>query len=163
MTCRSTGGCGEVLYTGSPDVTLDGSSYDLVALGDRVVVPAQTELVVVADDLAISYAPQMISREMYHRNAQPTVFSARMKGNGSLTPEYGGAVRIVNFVHSFYKYLPPEKYFDAHPDWYSEINGKRKHEHAQLCLTNEAMIQELIKNLARVLRYVSSTVSSTRP
>ena len=40
---------------------------------------------------------------MYHRNAQPTVFSARLKGNGFLTPEYGGAVRIINFVHSFYK------------------------------------------------------------
>jgi uncharacterized protein DUF4838 len=107
---------------------------------------------VVADDLIVSYAPQMISREMYHRNAQPTVFSARMKGNGSLTPEYGGAVRIINFVHSFYKYLPPKKYFDAHPDWYSEIDGKRTHERAQLCLTNEEMTQELIKNVLETLR-----------
>ena len=106
----------------------------------------------VADDLNVSYAPQMISREMYHRNAEPTVFSARMKGNGNLTPEYGGAVRIINFVHSFYKYLPPEKYFAAHPDWYSEINGKRQHEQAQLCLTNEEMIQELIKNVLETLR-----------
>ena len=114
-------------------------------------VPKKPTLVI-ADDLNISYAPQMISREMYHRNAQPTVFSARMKGNGNLTPEYGGAVRIINFVHSFYKYLPPEKYFAAHPDWYSEIDGKRKHEQAQLCLTNEAMLQELIKNVLADLR-----------
>ena len=106
----------------------------------------------VADDLDVSYAPQLISREMYHRSAQPTVFSARMKGNGFLTPEYGGAVRIINFVHSFYKYLPPEKYFDAHPDWYSEVDGQRKHEHAQLCLTNEEMTQELIKNVLEALR-----------
>lgn len=106
----------------------------------------------VADDLAVSYAPQLISREMYHRKAQPTVFSARMKGNGFLTPEYGGAVRIINFVHSFYKYLPPEKYFDAHPDWYSEIDGKRQHERAQLCLTNEEMTGELIKNVLETLR-----------
>ena len=107
---------------------------------------------VVADGLNVSYAPQIISREMYHRKAQPTVFSARMKGNGSVTPEYGGAVRIINFVHSFYKYLPPEKYFDAHPDWYSEIDGKRKHKRAQLCLTNEEMTQELIKNVLETLR-----------
>ena len=106
----------------------------------------------VADDLNVSYAPQMISREMYHRKAQPCVFSARMKGNGFLTPEYGGAVRIINFVHSFYKYLPPEKYFAAHPDWYSEIDGKRKHERAQLCLTNEEMTRELIKNVLETLR-----------
>jgi len=75
-----------------------------------------------------------------------------MKGNGFLTPEYGGAVRIINFVHSFYKYLPPEKYFDAHPDWYSEIDGRRKHDHAQLCLTNEEMTRELIKNVLETLR-----------
>ncbi len=114
-------------------------------------VPKKPTLVV-ADDLNVSYAPQMISREMYHRDAQPTVFSARMKGNGALTPEYGGAVRIVNFVHSFYKYLPPDKYFEAHPDWYSEVGGKRKWERAQLCLTNDAMIQELIKNVLETLR-----------
>ena len=91
---------------------------------EATLLPKKPTLVV-ADDLNVSYAPQMISREMYHRDAQPTVFSARMKGNGSLTPQYGGAVRIINFVHSFYKYLPPEKYFAAHPDWYSEHDGKR--------------------------------------
>lgn len=118
---------------------------------EATFIPKKPTLVV-ADDLLVSYAPQMISREMYHRDAQPTVFSARMKGNGALTPEYGGAIRIINFVHSFYKYLPPDKYFDAHPDWYSEIDGKRKHERAQLCLTNEEMTQELIKNVLETLR-----------
>ena len=44
------------------------------------------------------------------------------------------------------------KYFDAHPDWYSQIDGKRKHEHAQLCLTNEEMTRELIKNVLETLR-----------
>jgi Domain of unknown function (DUF4838) len=114
-------------------------------------VPKKPTLAI-PDDLLVSYVPQMVSREMYHRDAQPAVFSARMKGNGSITPEYGGAVRIINFVHSFYKYLPPEKYFDAHPDWYSEINGIRKNEYAQLCLTSEEMTRELIKNVLETLR-----------
>ncbi|MBM4092426.1 MAG: DUF4838 domain-containing protein, partial [Planctomycetes bacterium] len=114
-------------------------------------VPKKPTLVI-ADNLFVSHAPQLISREMYHRSAQPTEFSARMKGNGFLTPEYGGAVRIINFVHSFYKYLPPEKYFAAHPDWYSEVDGKRQHEGAQLCLTNQAMIEELTKNVLETLR-----------
>ena len=118
---------------------------------EDTLIPKKPTLVV-ADDLLVSYTPRMISREMYHRKAQPTVFSARMKGNGFLTPEYGGAVRIINFVHSFYKYLPPEKYFDAHPDWYSEIDGTRKHQRAQLCLTNEEMTRELTKNVLETLR-----------
>ncbi len=118
---------------------------------EETFIPKKPTLVV-PDDLLVSYAPQMISREMYHRKAQPTVFSARMKGNGFLTPEYGGAVRIINFVHSFYKYLPPDKYFDEHPDWYSEIDGKRKHDRAQLCLTNQDMTQQLITNVLQTLR-----------
>ncbi len=112
----------------------------------------QKPTLVVPDDLNISYAPQMISREMYHRDAKPTAFSARMKGNGFLTPEYGGAVRIINFVHSFYKYLPPKKYFEDHPDWYSEIDGKRTHERAQLCLTNDEMVAELTRQVLAALR-----------
>ena len=112
----------------------------------------QKPTLVVQDDLNISYAPQLISREMYHRDAKPTAFSARMKGNGFLTPEYGGAVRIINFVHSFYKYLPPNKYFDAHPEWYSEIDGKRTHERAQLCLTNDEMVAELTRQVLAALR-----------
>ncbi len=118
---------------------------------EETFIPKKPTLVI-PDDLSISYAPQMISREMYHRKAQPEVFSARMKGNGHLTPEYGGAVRIIHFVHSFYKYLPPAKYFDTHPDWYSEIDGKRTHERAQLCLTNDEMIEELTKNVLDTLR-----------
>ncbi len=118
---------------------------------EDTLIPHRPTLTI-PDELHVSYAPQLISREMYHRNAQPTVFSARMKGNGFLTPEYGGAVRIIHFVHSFYKYLPPEKYFDAHPDWYSEIDGKRKHERAQLCLTNDEMIAQLIQNVLETLR-----------
>lgn len=118
---------------------------------DAAFIPKKPTLSI-PDDLNITYAPQMISREMYHRNAQPTAFSARMKGNGNLTPEYGGAVRIVNFVHSFYKYIPPEKHFAAHPDWYSEIDGKRTAEHGQLCLTNDAMVEELTRQVLQSLR-----------
>ena len=56
------------------------------------------------------------------------------------------------FVHTFFPLLPPEKYFDEHPEWYSEIDGKRKHEHAQLCLTNDEMRKELTRNALAVLR-----------
>ena len=106
----------------------------------------------IPDDLNVSYAPQIISREMYHRAAQKTEFSARMKGNGFLTDKYGGAVRIYNFVHSFYKYIPPEKYFSDHPEWFSEIEGKRTAERGQLCLTNDELITELTKNVLEALR-----------
>lgn len=45
------------------------------------------------------------------------------------------------WAHTFYYYISPEEYFDTHPEYFSEYNGKRKHEDGpvsgQLCLTNE--------------------------
>lgn len=102
------------------------------------------------------YAPKLIYRETYYNAPMHDgVFSARMKCNGAMNPvseEYGDHHRFMYFVHSFFPLLPPEKYFAEHPEWYSEIDGKRKHEHAQLCLTNTEMRAELIKNVLAALR-----------
>jgi hypothetical protein len=51
------------------------------------------------------------------------------------------------FVHTFNVLIPPDTYFSNHPEWFSEIDGLRKKDHSQLCLTNEEMRAELIKNL----------------
>ena len=101
------------------------------------------------------YAPKLIYREAYYRDAVNGVFASRIKNNGALlniSPEYGNHHRFQYFVHSFFPLLPPEKYFADHPEWYSEIDGKRKHEHTQLCLTNDEMRAELTKNAIESLR-----------
>jgi hypothetical protein len=48
--------------------------------------------------------------------------------------------------------IPPDRYFTGHPEWFSEIGGQRRGENAQLCLTNEEMRGELVKNLRQRLR-----------
>jgi len=103
----------------------------------------------------ISYAPKLIYREAFYKDALDPIFATRMKCNGAwldIAPEYGDHHRFAYFVHSFYSLIPPEKYFEDHPDWFSEINGTRKHERAQLCLTNEEMRKELTKNAMETLR-----------
>ncbi|MDR2114777.1 MAG: DUF4838 domain-containing protein [Planctomycetaceae bacterium] len=103
----------------------------------------------------IEYAPKLIYREAFYRDAFDGVFATRMICNGNMirtTPEYGGHHRFQYFVHSFFPLIPPDKYFAQHPDWYSEIKGQRKHERAQLCLTNNAMCEELTKNALESLR-----------
>jgi hypothetical protein len=105
--------------------------------------------------LNLTYAPKLRYREAFYRDAFDGVFAARMKCNGHhdrVPPEYGGHQRFAGFVHTFYPLLPPEKYFAAHPEWYSEIHGKRTADRAQLCLTNEAMRQELLRNALTLLR-----------
>jgi len=105
--------------------------------------------------LKISYAPKLIYREAFYKDAFDPVFATRMKCNGSsteITPEYGDHHRFAYFVHSFYSLIPPKRYFDDHPEWFSEINGERRHERAQLCLSNDEMREELTKNAIEALR-----------
>ena len=80
------------------------------------------------------------------------VFASRLRLNGhdlyTIPPERGGANALVGWVHTFYQInglLPPDTYFEAHPAWYSLIDGTRQAEHSQLCLTNEEMRTEMVR------------------
>jgi hypothetical protein len=110
---------------------------------------------VAIEKLDVRYVPPLEYRSPFWTDAFDGDWSARNKANGQahrLEARHGGKHIYEGFVHTFFPLIPPEKYFADHPEWFSEINGKRKHEHAQLCLTNEAMRQELVKNLKQNLR-----------
>ena len=99
------------------------------------------------------YRPDV--REAFYRDAFDGVFAARLKCNGhfeNIPPEYGGHYSILGWCHTFYQLLPSERYFAEHPDWYSEMDGKRIAENAQLCLTNDAMREELTRNALEWIR-----------
>ncbi|GHT69106.1 hypothetical protein AGMMS50239_35350 [Bacteroidia bacterium] len=117
-------------------------------------IPKQKKLKIPA--LHIKHAPHLIYREAYYKDAfNGEDFATRMKCNGyfsNITPEYGDFHKFQYFVHSFYPILPPQQYFNKHPEWYSLINGKRTYQNAQLCLTNDAMRKEFIKNAIDTLR-----------
>ena len=105
--------------------------------------------------LNIRYAPKLIYREAYYLDAFEDVFGARLRCNGNKSlnsPEYGGRIQIMGFVHTFDKFIPPDKYFDKHPEWFSEIGGVRKKHGGQLCLTNEEMTREMIRVVMDGLR-----------
>ncbi|GMV94654.1 MAG: hypothetical protein AMXMBFR82_44320 [Candidatus Hydrogenedentota bacterium] len=101
------------------------------------------------------YTPKLRYREAFYRDALNGIFAARSKCNGhhdGVPEEYGGHYQILGWCHTFYQLLPPETYFDAHPEWYSELNGQRVHDGAQLCLTNDEMRAELTKNALEWIR-----------
>lgn len=110
----------------------------------------------IAPKLNIRYAPDLIYREAFYKDAfKDEAFAARMKCNGDfskISPEYGGYHKFQYFVHSFYPILPPQKYFKDHPEWYSLVNGKRTDQGAQLCLSNNDMRKEFTKNALETLR-----------
>ncbi len=116
-------------------------------------VPSKPTLVVDAKDH--EYAPKIISRETYYKYAQTPDFAPFLKHNGALSgiPEsYGGHRSIIGWCHTFEQFMPPSKYFGAHPEWFSEINGKRERNNSQLCLTNDEMRAEFTKIVLERIR-----------
>jgi hypothetical protein len=105
--------------------------------------------------ISLRFKPPLEYREPFWYVAFDPVWAARNKVNG--TRAGGDALRgghqvYEGFVHTFYSLIPPEKYFADHPEWFSEIDGKRTFKDAQLCLTNQDMRRELVKNLKEKLR-----------
>ena len=56
------------------------------------------------------------------------------------------------YVHTFGRLLPPSKYYDTHPEWYSLNNGRRMRD-GQLCLSNPEVFEELCRRLADTMSY----------
>ncbi|MFW6170464.1 MAG: DUF4838 domain-containing protein [Planctomycetota bacterium] len=109
----------------------------------------------VSRELDVRHVPPLRSRAAFYADTFDGVTAARFKLNGHhhrVPPEYGGHYQFVGFVHTFFAFLPPSKYFDRHPEWYSEIDGKRTAERAQLCLTNKEMLEEMIQVALERLR-----------
>ncbi|MFQ6035359.1 MAG: DUF4838 domain-containing protein [Sedimentisphaerales bacterium] len=105
--------------------------------------------------LDVRYVPALEYREPFWFDAFDGDWAVRNKCNGHrhrLDTKRGGKHIYEGFVHTFYQLIPPDKYFQDHPEWFSEIDGKRTHKRAQLCLTNEEMRAELVKNLRERLR-----------
>jgi hypothetical protein len=50
------------------------------------------------------------------------------------------------FVHTFERLVPPDRYFNEHPEYFALVKGKRLQD-GQLCLSNPDLINLIIENL----------------
>ena len=94
-------------------------------------------------------------REPFFAEAFDGDWAVRNKSNGAserLDEARGGKITYQGFVHTFYPLVPPDQYFGKHPEWYSEINGKRVASDAQLCLTNEELKRFVAERVKEWLR-----------
>ena len=101
--------------------------------------------------LSIRRRPFFRSRSYYHIITQDGGrFNARNKANdigfAQCGWDYGWGGRN---VHTFDHYCPAAKYFAQHPEYFSEIDGKRVggQSKGQLCLTNPEMRRVFTENL----------------
>ena len=146
---------------------------------EATIPRAPNGTLVIDPTLDVDYAPKIQTREPYYLGAFDPIFAARSRCNGDrapIAPEFGGHNTFVFGCHSAFALIPPLTYFIEHPDWFAEIDGVRKvclpgnysqeykefkaklqpeqiaEKGTQLCWSNDAMIEELVKNARAELR-----------
>ncbi len=114
--------------------------------------------------LRIRQEPAFEYREPFFTEAFDRDWAARNRANGNhakLDASTGGKVGYYPFVHSFNQLVPPEKYFTEHPEYFSLIDGKRRAERSQLCLTNEDVLRIATETVERwIAEHPEATIFS---
>jgi hypothetical protein len=111
--------------------------------------------------LDIHQKPSFEYREPYYTEAFDGDWAARNRTNGNaqhLDESMGGKVSYGAFVHTFNDLVPPDVYFDQHPEYFSMINGKRMRGYYQLCLTNPNVLKIAI---AKVEQWIAEHPTAT--
>lgn len=147
------------LLGGGPRGVLYGVYDVLETLGCRWYTPEITHLPrcnsLTLSPLRRTAAPAFEFRDMWNWDAQDPVWWVRNRLNGWYTrvPDYmGGHMNYDLFVHTFDRLLPPEEFFDRHPEYFSEIGGVRRRESSQLCLSNPEVRRLLTARVLSRLR-----------
>ncbi len=104
--------------------------------------------------------PTFLYRDIYcyhttdpnHPNYMPFAIRTRLNraGDRPVTSAFGGSFNYgpPYHCHTFHFYVPEEKYFKEHPEYFSLIGGKRVGgKKSQLCITNPALKQIFLDNL----------------
>ena len=158
-----------VIAGGGERGTLYGVYAFLESLGCRFfavdveVVPKKKTITLSLTDTVIE-KPAFEYRDVFWSVVFDADISVKLRINGlmnfpshrDIPKELGGGVRFTNpdHVHTFHYLFPAEEYFDEHPEYFSEIKGKRTSEHlrSQLCLTNPDVLRLTIDKVKSWLR-----------
>lgn len=125
-------------------------------------------------DIDVRYVPRIEYRDTDSPEASDPDYSVRNKYNGhnhrlfiddgfrNVVQDTARGGRKYAYVrsdkwhsHGMWTLIPPELYFDDHPEWYSLIDGKRTCElwRSSLCLTNEDMRRQMVNNALLALNW----------
>ncbi len=110
--------------------------------GEPVYVPEQKDITISSGIMDVQ-SPRFVFRQTYYP--------------ASNDPEYLDWHKLHQFEdlwglwgHSYFKLLPPEQYFAAHPEYYSLIQGRRQP--VQLCLSNEDVFRHTVAYLRKAIQ-----------
>ena len=147
------------LLGGGPRGVLYGVYELLEMLGCRWYTPEITRIPrrnrLTLPPLRRTSAPAFEFRDMWNWDGQDPQWWTHNRLNGWYTkvPEYmGGHMTYDMFVHTFDRLVPPEEFFDRHPEYFSEIDGIRRRETSQLCLSNPDVLRLVTERVLARLR-----------
>jgi hypothetical protein len=125
-------------------------------------IPKNSELVIPAIDERV--IPRLEYREPFVMDCFDGDWAARNRMNSTaarLEEIHGGKVTYYGFVHTFESLVPPDVYYEEHPEYYSLMDGQRLRERSQLCCTNEDVVRIVIEEVRKRMRdYPEATVFS---
>ncbi len=119
---------------------------------DVETIDTRDELIL--HEIDICEKPAFEYREAYFRFAFDGEFCAKNRLNSNMaeiSDEQGGHTKFFNFHHSFEDLVPTALYFEEHPEYFSEIDGKRRGR-TQLCLTNPEVVKVATEGVFRWIR-----------
>src|SRR5208282_1182718 len=97
--------------------------------------------------------PAFEYREPFFSEAMDRDWAARNKMNGNilnLDASTGGKIEYSGT--SFYGLIPPEQYFKERPEYFALVDGRRRAEAAQICLTNSDVLRLSIEKVLQDLQ-----------
>lgn len=135
------------------------ADFEVVPKRDRLVVP---------DGLDVTGKPTLFYRSSSWIDLQKDGrFAARLRINGQPYSDVrmpGGTAAVfckgLGPAHTFNTLVPPKVWFKDHPEYFSEVNGVRRGERTQLCLTNPEVVDVVVSN---VLAMIAKDPASADP
>lgn len=119
----------------------------------RTVVPRRDRLIV-PEGTEITERPAFVVRQpSWYGVRTNELFAARCRLNGESPdgavprpdPKFGGCplrfVRPLYSSHTLLELVPPSVYFKEHPEYFSEIGGRRISVNTQLCMTHPRVVE----------------------
>jgi hypothetical protein len=93
-----------------------------------------------------------VRNDFYHEAFEP-IWAAHNRVNGAMGHrEQPGGIESYWGVHTFYPLMPPDEFFETHPEYYSLIDGVRTFDRAQLCLTNPDVLKIITERIMKTMR-----------
>lgn len=119
---------------------------------DATVLPSTPDLSI--SPVPRTFVPPLKRRDPYYSDVWDAEWFLHNRAQShriALPAQWGGHHSFPGFfVHTFNLLMPPDEFFDQHPEYYAEIDGSRQP--SQLCMTNSEVLRIVTERVLEQLR-----------